>query len=81
MGLGWAAIAVAVFLAVPDLLVGLFLDPDEPLRADIVATGRVLLAIAALFQIAEIKAFYGVREQCLETLLAPAQCETMQAPG
>ncbi|MCB2020830.1 MAG: SAM-dependent methyltransferase [Burkholderiaceae bacterium] len=36
---------------------------------------------ALLRQIAEIKAFYGVREQCLETLLAPAQCETMQAPG
>jgi hypothetical protein len=34
-----------------------------------------------LRQIAEIKAFYGVREQCLETLLAAAQCETMQAPG
>ena len=38
-----------------------------------------------LRQIAGIKAFYGVREQCLETLLATAadQCSTeaMQAPG
>ena len=34
-------------------------------------------------QIADLKAFFGVREQCLETLLAaPAdQCETMQAAG
>ena len=32
-------------------------------------------------QIAEIKAFYGVREQRLETLLDANQCETMQAAG
>lgn len=40
---------------------------------------------ALLRQIAGIKAFYGVREQCLETLLATAadQCKTeaIQAPG
>jgi SAM-dependent methyltransferase len=35
----------------------------------------------ALRQIAEIKAFYGVREQCLETLLGARQCETMQLAG
>ena len=34
-----------------------------------------------LHQIAAIKAFYGVREQCLETLLGANQCETMQATG
>ncbi len=44
---------------------------------------RHVQRVALLRQIADIKAFYGVREQCLETLLAatPAQCETMQAPG
>ena len=35
----------------------------------------------ALRQIAEIKAFYGVREQCLETLLGARQCETIQLAG
>ena len=34
-----------------------------------------------LRQIEQIKAFYGVREQCLETLLAARQCETMQFAG
>lgn len=35
----------------------------------------------ALRQIAEIKAFYGVRKQCLETLLGARQCETIQLAG
>ena len=35
----------------------------------------------ALRQIAEIKAFYGVRKQCLETLLDARQCETIQLAG
>lgn len=34
-----------------------------------------------LRQITDIKSFYGVREQCLETLLGANQCETMQATG
>lgn len=34
-----------------------------------------------LRQIEQVKAFYGVREQCLETLLANGQCETMQFAG
>ena len=53
LGLGWAGFAVLAFVALPELLVGLYLDPDEPLRAEITATGRQLLLVAALFQLAD----------------------------
>lgn len=45
-----AALTVAVFLALPGPLVGLFVGLDDPDRAAILATGAVLLAMAALFQ-------------------------------
>ncbi len=50
---GFALVSVAVFLALPEALIGLFLDPDEPLRAEILAVGRALLAVAALFQLVD----------------------------
>lgn len=59
---GWAALAVslifavltmALFLSVPGPLIGAFVDPDEPARATIIATGIGLLAMAALFQLAD----------------------------
>lgn len=53
MGLVWSLVSVIVFLTLPELLVGGFIDPDEPLRADILDIGRVLLAMAALFQLAD----------------------------
>lgn len=53
LGLGFAVVAIVLFLTLPELLVGLFIDPDEPLRAEILAMGRVLLAMAALFQLAD----------------------------
>jgi MATE family multidrug resistance protein len=45
--------AVVLFLTMPDRLIGLFLGPDEPLRAEIIAAGRKLLAVAALFQLVD----------------------------
>ena len=42
-----------VFLAIPETLVGAFLDPDEPQRVAILAIGVSLLAMAALFQLAD----------------------------
>ncbi|WP_095590113.1 MATE family efflux transporter [Actibacterium ureilyticum] len=48
-----ALIAAGVFLAVPEVLIGLFLDPDNPQRADIVRIGAVLLMIGGVFQLAD----------------------------
>jgi MATE family multidrug resistance protein len=48
-----AFFTVIVFLSVPGLLIGLFLDPVDPLRAEVIAIGRRLLAAAALFQLVD----------------------------
>lgn len=47
------ALTIAAFLLIPEALVGLFLDPADPLRPQIVALGASLLAVAALFQLAD----------------------------
>ncbi len=41
---------VTLFLTVPDLLVGAFIDPDEPQRDALLRIGVTLVALAALFQ-------------------------------
>jgi len=46
-------LTVAAFLGIPELLMGLFLDPDVPERDRLIAMGSVLLATAALFQLAD----------------------------
>jgi MATE family multidrug resistance protein len=46
-----AAATITVFLSMPELLVGLFIDPADPIRPALLATGAVLLAYAALFQL------------------------------
>ena len=51
LSLGFALAAVVLFLAVPEPLVGLFLGPDEPERAPVIAIGAGLLMVAALFQL------------------------------
>ena len=51
---GAVALATMVlFLLLPDLLIGVFLDPDDPDRAAVMAAGRQLLAAAALFQLVD----------------------------
>lgn len=47
------AVTVVLFLTVPEFLMGLFLSPDEPDRPGVIAIGVVLLAAAALFQLAD----------------------------
>jgi MATE family multidrug resistance protein len=47
----FAAVTVVVFLAVPELLTGLFLGPGDPDRDAVIAIGVGLLAAAALFQV------------------------------
>lgn len=53
LSLGFAILAVITFLVLPVPMIGAFLDPDEPLRAEILMVGSSLLAVAALFQFAD----------------------------
>ncbi len=48
-----ALATVVLFLGLPEALIGLFLDPAEPARLQIIAIGTVFLAAAALFQLAD----------------------------
>ena len=47
------AATIAAFLLIPEPLIGLFLDPGDPLRPQIIALGASLLVVAALFQLAD----------------------------
>ncbi len=53
ISLGVAVASVILLLAVPGPIVALFLDLDKPESAAILAYGVVLLAVAALFQLAD----------------------------
>ncbi|WP_243612104.1 MATE family efflux transporter [Shimia aestuarii] len=53
LSMGVAVATVAVFLTVPDVLLGLFLAPEDPDRSLIIATGVMLLMMAALFQVVD----------------------------
>lgn len=50
---GVVALTIFAFLAFPDQLIGLFIAAEEPARPEILALGRLLLACAALFQVAD----------------------------
>jgi MATE family multidrug resistance protein len=47
------ALTIAGFVLIPEALIGLFLDPADPLRPQIIALGTSLLLVAALFQLAD----------------------------
>ncbi|AHM05368.1 Multidrug and toxin extrusion (MATE) family efflux pump YdhE/NorM,-like protein [Roseibacterium elongatum DSM 19469] len=47
------AATVLGFVTLPEALVGLFVDPGDPLRPAIVALGAQLLVVAAFFQLAD----------------------------
>ncbi len=49
----FAGLTMALFLGLPEPLIGLFLAADEPARPEILAIGATLLALAALFQFAD----------------------------
>ncbi len=53
LSLLFAFVAVLLFLILPEQMIGLFLDPGESLRDQILVVGRTLLAVAALFQFAD----------------------------
>ncbi|MGB8624049.1 MAG: MATE family efflux transporter [Paracoccaceae bacterium] len=48
-----AVATVVLFLAAPKPLLGLFIDPADPARGEVLAIGTGLLAAAALFQLAD----------------------------
>lgn len=62
--LAWAlagsVLAMLLFVTVPEFLVSLFIDPDEPLRGEIIAIGRVLLLFAGAFQIVDALQVVGL---------------------
>ncbi len=55
IGLSMAAVLISVllFLGLPEPLLGLFIDPADPDRAQVIAIGIGLLAAAALFQVVD----------------------------
>lgn len=53
VALGFGLVVVVTFVAVPGMLVGLFIDPAEPLRAELIGVGATLMLLAALFQFAD----------------------------
>jgi MATE family multidrug resistance protein len=53
LSLAVALVVIAVFLIWPEPLIRLFLDPTKPEAGQIVAFGTMLMALAALFQLAD----------------------------
>ena len=53
MSATFALLTSAVFLTIPETLVGLFVDPAEPERATLVRIGGSLVIMAALFQLVD----------------------------
>lgn len=53
MSLAFASVTVGLFLTMPEPMIGMFLADDDPASAAILATGAILLACAALFQLAD----------------------------
>lgn len=53
MSMGVAAVALIVFLTMPEVLMSLFLSPDDPKRGTVIGVGVGLLAAAGLFQLVD----------------------------
>ncbi|WP_299963280.1 MATE family efflux transporter [uncultured Roseobacter sp.] len=53
MSLAMAVATIAVFVTVPEPLISVFMQSDEPQRPQILAIGTGLLAMAALFQLVD----------------------------
>ncbi len=69
MSMVFATVATTMFVLFPELLLGAFIDPQEPERDVILAAGVSLLYMAALFQFvdgAQILAL-GLLRGCLDT--------------
>lgn len=53
LSLSFAFVIVVIFLSIPSTLISVFLDDAEPARDQIIVIGISLLAMAALFQVAD----------------------------
>ncbi|MEO1638194.1 MAG: MATE family efflux transporter [Pseudomonadota bacterium] len=53
MSAGYAVVTSLVFLAIPELLVGVFVDPSDPDRATLIRIGASMIIVAALFQLVD----------------------------
>ena len=53
LSLAVAILTIFLFLLMPEMLISMFLERDEPARAEIISLGIGLLAIAALFQLVD----------------------------
>ncbi len=53
LSLGFAVVTVAAFLLMPEPILALFLEADNPQRTQILTIGVGLLAVAALFQLVD----------------------------
>jgi MATE family multidrug resistance protein len=53
MSVAFSAVTISAFLGIPETLSGFFLGADDPERGAIIAIGVQLLAVAALFQLAD----------------------------
>jgi MATE family multidrug resistance protein len=51
LSMGVAVATIILFLALPEVLIGLFVAPDDPARPVILATGAAFLAVASVFQL------------------------------
>jgi MATE family multidrug resistance protein len=49
----FAVVTSIVFLSMPETLVSLFIDPDEPARATLLQLGASFIMVAALFQLVD----------------------------
>ncbi len=49
----FAVLTSVIFLALPETLVSLFIDPNEPERANLLRIGASLIIVAALFQLVD----------------------------
>ncbi len=50
---GFSIATVILFLAMPETLIGLFVDPGDPLRSEVIAIGVTLIVLAALFNLTD----------------------------
>lgn len=50
---GFVLTTVIVFFAIPEQLAGLFINPQDPLRPQIIAIAATLILFAAMFQVAD----------------------------
>lgn len=53
VSLVFVILTIIMFLTVPELLISVFLDPDDPARDAVIAYGVILLAVAGLFQLVD----------------------------